>query len=761
MDRNPFYGMEIRADETVPSNINFDGHVEFQAAESDDKPNRFLLIANSGRPMNVEGFFDPVLVDISGAKFDKKKTPVIADHDTTKRIGHTEEQSVIPVGGDTKLNGKSIKGPKIAASGIVSSSTGTARGFVEDSKRGFPFQVSIGAKIIKGEFVDEGDSIEVNGKTWKGPLIVSHQTLIRELSVTVLGADNNTSANIAARKKETATMSFEAFVESLGLDINALSDEQKENIRAVWQSQHGKSHNPGNNGNNNPNNTPGNNGPGQSGNPETPPIQAMDPAQFREKVAAEESRMDSIRNIATRYAGQTGIKLEGDDTEYTTDSLKAKAIKEGWTPEQMELPLLRAARPSQSPAAPAFHIKDNQIQSRALEAAILRETGTPMKAKNPVNGIEYGVETMFDAKTLEESERPQYRFGGSIQSLLDIQIRAAGNYYPGTNRGDSDFVRAAVNSWNSIKASGFSTLNIPNVLENTMHKASLASFNSVEAVWRFICGRRSLSDFRPHNLYRLSMDGSFRQVSPDGELKHVSMTDEKFSIQADTFGAMITIGRKTIKNDDLGVVLDKARGIGMLGAQRIEESVMVLLLSNPSSFFAAGNNNLLTGAGSALGIDSLDDARELFRNHTINGKPISVSPRILLVPTTLETTATRLWEQETVENVGSTDATKFHNNPHVGLYRPYVTPYLNNTSITDQDGSALSGQSDTQWYLFGDPNSPQGSALVIGFMDGRDTPFFDSAETDFNVPGGMQFRSFLDWGVAMHVTQLGVKSAGA
>jgi hypothetical protein len=107
------------------------------------------------------------------------------------------------------------------------------------------------------------------------------------------------------------------------------------------------------------------------------------------------------------------------------------------------------------------------------------------------------------------------------------------------------------------------------------------------------------------------------------------------------------------------------------------------------------------------------------------------------------------------------DANRFVDNPFAGLYRPVVSGYLNNTGITDQDGNAISGQSANHWYLFPNPNVPQGSALVIGFLNGKQTPFIDEAETQFNVPGGIQMRVYFDFGTGMHVYQLAYRSAGS
>jgi hypothetical protein len=195
-------------------------------------------------------------------------------------------------------------------------------------------------------------------------------------------------------------------------------------------------------------------------------------------------------------------------------------------------------------------------------------------------------------------------------------------------------------------------------------------------------------------------------------------------------------------------------------------------LSNPGAFFSSTLGNLITGAASALNQTGastpatpagLDYARRQFRNQVINGYPIGISPRYMLGGTSMETQMYQLWKQETfaVAGVSGSISWNLNDNEFQGLYRPIISPYLNNTALTDDNGNAISGQSNTMWYLFCDPGLPQGSALVIGFLDGRDQPFFDQADTQFNVPGGMQFRAYLDWGVAMNVYQLALQSAGA
>jgi len=756
---------------SFPKRLSLAGRVQVRAQQGGTE--KIFLVANTGKPMKLDNFFDPVIVNMRGAVFDKQTTPIIADHDTRLRIGHSTEQLILATNKQGSINGRTMKGPLIAASGIRSSNMAIAQGFVDDAKAGFPFQVSIGADILQGKHIPDGDSVRVNGRTWEGPLILANRIRIRELSITVLGADNDSSATIAAKAKllEDQQMSFNAFVKSLGLDPTKLTAEQRTALKAQYKLAKAKArpklaasrkphkHTKANDREDEPRRKPrkihatvgAGTGEGEDDLRR----------QRRRNFANESLRVDNINAAATRFASVEKIKV--GSKEYTMSTLKAKAIRDGWSADQFELHLLRADYPQQD--GPAIHSISRDLTGEqanlAMQASILRYSGVPNREANRRSGRDFGLEVMFKPEVLEASHQRQYQVGGSIQALLDLQIRAAGGYYAGSDRSSSEFVGQAIEAYSKIKASGFSTLNIVNILENVMHKSSLAAFEAVEAVWRFLCGRKPLNDFKPHALYRLDFAGHFKKVATDGELKHISMVDTKKTIQAETYGAMLTIDRKTIKNDDLGLILDQARGLGTLGAQRIEESVLVLLLSNPGSFFSSGNSNLITGGGTALSVTSLSQAKKVFRDQVVNGKPVSVSPVLLLTGTTLEETALRLWAEEKLAATGDTDALVFFNNPHKGMYRPFVSPYLDNTSVTDQDGAAISGQSATQWFLGASPSAPQGSALVIGFMDGRETPFFDEAETQFNIPGGLQFRSYLDWGVAMHIHQMMLQSAGA
>ncbi len=780
----------------VPGEFTLSGSAEFQANDGQEavpvgkREGKLYLMANTGKPMQLKGYPHKVIVDMEGHSFDRAITPVIGDHNTDKRYGKTTEQITVKAGKSGLLGGRSIKGPAIAAMAIRASKTAFASELEEDAKEGYPLQVSIGTKIDDGYLIEEGESGYINGVNWEGPLIVASKSRTREITLTVLGADGETSAIISARATPGEdSMDFKAWLKSMDIDESTLSANALKSLEAQYQvhlqAQETDEEEEETPPKKSRKKTPAKKVPTRKMVKAGPDDEEEDDdddedterhiKRRRGSLAAEDARIDSINATARRFEGLEVIKYKNKD--YSLPSFKAHAVREGFSVNDFELECRRSEYPEPM-RAPAIHANSGgKWHSQALEVAILRQTGIiPESEVNKVTGRKYGIEAMYNEKILALADGKQYRdMTPSFDELAYITIQANG-HNPIARHGQ-DLQAQAHDVWSKItggrvtgkhldkiEASGFSTLLITHILENVANKSAVASFEAAEtAIWRDICGRRPVNDFKLHSLYTLDLDGSFRKVATDGELKHITMRDTKRTVQAETFGAMITIDRKTRIDDDLGLVVTRASALGSLAPIRIEESVFTLLLSNPGSFFSVGNNNLLTGGGSVVSVDGILAAERKFLDQTLYGKPIQVRPTFMLTGTVNNITAGRYMKQgQLTVGGGNTDTGMvLTDNPVAGKFRVIASPYLNNTAIKNQDGDSISGQSATQWYLGGNPNSPQGSALVISFLNGRETPYFDQAETQFNVVGGIQMRSYLDWGVAMHLNAMMVKNSGA
>jgi len=447
-------------------------------------------------------------------------------------------------------------------------------------------------------------------------------------------------------------------------------------------------------------------GHGTDANPSVTPV-----TELRAQALAESKRIAAIRRVcAGRYP-----------------DIEERAISEGWTQDRTELEVLRASRPK----VPAVHVTDNAIGGRVLEAACVL---TAKLAK---------VEKEYDEKTLDAASR-RFRNGIGLQELLLEAARANG--YTGWNFRDSRAVLRAAFGQN-LQA-GFSSIDIGGILSNVTNKFLLEGFFSVERTWRNITAVRNVSDFKTVTSYRLIGKDQYEKVAPGGELKHGTLGEQSYTNKADTYGLLLSIDRRDIVNDDLGAITTVPRKLGRGSGLKINDIFWSIFMNN-AAFFAAGNNNYLTGADTALGIDGLTKAEVAFLNQVDpDGKPIGIMPAVILVPTALSAMGTMLFKSLEIRD--TTANTKFPvANPHAGKFRVEVSRYLSNTQYT--------GFSDKAWYLLADPTDLP--VIETAFLNGQESPTIETAEADFNVLG-IQMRGYHDFGVALQEPRGGIKAKG-
>lgn len=148
------------------------------AEQAAEQPQRFSMVANSGKPITSHPFFGTLGINLDGVRY-AKRVPVLLDHDTTKRIGVAEELRVGPEG--------------LVARGTFLSND-NARTVVSDSREGFPWQASVYLRATKVRELRESETALVNGHEMTGPGYVFEDSELREVTFTALGADPNTSA---------------------------------------------------------------------------------------------------------------------------------------------------------------------------------------------------------------------------------------------------------------------------------------------------------------------------------------------------------------------------------------------------------------------------------------------------------------------------------------------------------------------------------------------------------------------------------------
>ena len=458
------------------------------------RPRRFHMDAYSGAPMAVAGWRFPVVVDLNGLTV-RGGAKVYLDHDRGARVGH--------------IDGVQIEHGGLRVSGVISSTTQAAREVVADADNGYPWQASIGASVRDVEFVGEGKMVTVNGREFAGPVNVARRASLQEVSFVGNGADDQTSASIAAGiAGEKEIMDGSDKTKTVDGEVAGGAAPAGEGAKeAVVQAQA-------------PAGVPASAGGAAEGALVIDPV-----ADMRTKAAAEEERIAAVRKVCG--SGHADIA--------------ARALREGWDVTRTELEVLRADRPK----APAAHVPDNTMTGTVLEAACV------LTAKLT------GAEKEYEEKALDAASK---RFRGGI-GLQELLLEAAwANGYAGRNFRDSrEVLRFAFGK--DIQA-GFSTIDIGGILSNVANKFLLEGFFSVERVWRSICAVRNVSDFKTVTSYRLIGKDQYEPVAPGGELKHGTLGEEKYENKADTFGLLLSIDRRDMINDDLGAITTVPRKLG-------------------------------------------------------------------------------------------------------------------------------------------------------------------------------------------------------
>ncbi len=587
-------------------------------AHVQDKPRlpRFSMVAYTGGPMRIAGWRYPVIVDLAGLGIPSQNRPIRFGHDMQSGVGHTDAIQV--------ENGR------LTAAGVVSRDTAAAKEIVVSAKNGFPWQASIGTSVDEFEFVKENQKVLVNGREFIGPVNVVRKSLLGEISFVDLGADGQTSAQVAAAAPNI-------FQEKINMQEN-VTTSSTENNQATEP-------------------------------PATAPLTVTASAPI-EKATQAGLTVAEVRAEALEALTETNrIADIRRICAGKFPNIEAQAIRDGWDVTRCELEVLRGSRPK----APAVHIHDSinsTVNNRLLEAACVLTSKLE------------GVEKFYDEPTLEAAGK---RFSGGI-GLQELLLEAAwANGYTGRNFRDSRSVLRF--AFKPELEAGFSTIDIGGILSNVANKFLLDGFFSVERTWRNICGIRNVSDFKTVTSYRLIGADQYEQVQPGGELKHGTLGQETYSNKADTFGLMLSIDRRDIINDDLGAITTVPRKLGRGSGLKINDVFWATFMNN-SAFFTTGNKNYLTGTDTVLGIDGLTKAEAAFMDLTdSDGKPIGIMPAIMLVPTALSAMSTQLWRSLEIRD--TTASTKYPiANPHQGKFRSEVSRYLSNSHYTGNSSKA-------------------------------------------------------------------------
>jgi hypothetical protein len=655
--------------------------------ESANKPATFSSTFYTGGPLNIAGWDMPVVVDLAGLEVSNVLVANL-DHDQTKRVGNF----------DVVNDGKSL-----VANGKATAATAARDEVVNSARAGYQWQSSLEVAPSKVEELKKGQTATVNGQEITGPAYITRKGTLKGFGFVSHGADDNTTATIAASAASSAKESimepkFKTWVEAMGFDADTLTADQISGLQANYAGQ------------NAPKKTEIN--AGLSG--------------FEAKKA-ERSRVDAITDYALKAC---------DSQPHNIDSIKElaeQAIEAKWPLDKFRLELLEASAPAAF--SPFVGRRDERLNNQVLEAAVCQAANLA------------GHEKLFNDQTLQMAH-DRFKSTIGLNQLMHIAAESNGYRAGGGAQMSVDVQRAAFGmaSHGMIRAAGFSTISIGTILSNIANKFLRAGFDSVDMTPMRIAAIRNVRDFKTITTTSLIADTEFEKVGPDGELKHGTLSELTYTNKAETYGRMLAITRTDYINDDLGAITGVPMKLGRGAGLKLNNIFWTKFLNN-SAFFTSGRNNVNTAVAD-MTIGGLQATETIFMDQTDpNGDPLGMEASILLVPTPLKTSARTLMTSEKL--ITGASATVGEANPFAGRFRVESSPYMSNANYT--------GYSAAAWYMLADPNVLP--VIEIVALNGRVEPTVESADADFNTLG-IQMRGYCDIGVELQEYRGGVRADG-
>ncbi|HBN9675650.1 ClpP-like prohead protease/major capsid protein fusion protein [Pseudomonas aeruginosa] len=427
---------------------------------------------------------------------------------------------------------------------------------------------------------------------------------------------------------------------------------------------------------------------------------APDEAAVRAQInAAENTRREGIRAVFQPFAASHGEMLNEVllDSSVTIEQAQAKllaSLASGATP---------SAGPSGSQGANSHVYAGNgNLVGDSVRASVLARAGLE----------EQQSDNRYNFMSLRELARA---------SLVDRGIGVA-SYSP------MQMVGLAF----THTTSDFGT-----ILIDVANRSMLAGWDEAEETFQLWTKKGMLSDFKTVHRVGLGEFPSLRQVREGAEYKYVTVGSRSQPIALATYGEIFSITRQAIINDDMNLLTDIPRKMGMAAKATIGDLVYAILTSNPvlsdgKALFHADHKNLQTGASSALSIESLSKAKTQMatqKTEVEGGKPrtLNIRPAFVLTPVALEDKAKQIIRSASVPGAESNSGIE---NPIRNFAEVIGEPRLDDSSATAYYLAARQG-SDT---------------IEVAYLDGNELPYMEQQQ-GFTVDG-VATKVRIDAGVA-------------
>lgn len=337
--------------------------------------------------------------------------------------------------------------------------------------------------------------------------------------------------------------------------------------------------------------------------------------------------------------------------------------------------------------------------------AVLGKDTTPSGGSNPLDGVD-----STDVKAYRE---------GAIQAVLHRVDPSANKLdeksqdFRGFDLGDMarDCVERAGHRTRGMSKQEIAvralqtTSDFPNILENVITKTLRKGYESAARTFKPFSRQATLPDFKQISRAQIGGAPSLKRVLEGAEYEHGTIGDgaEKYAVQK--YGRIVAISWETVINDDLDALTRIPQAFGASAAELESDIVYAILTGNPNmadgtALFHADHGNLGTAAKLADALDPtkanpIAEMRKLMTlQKGLEGQYITVRPRYLVVPPSLEEAALKITSANFVASKG------VDQNVFGPSLIPVSEPRLEDASSTAWFGAAEPNTIDTIEYAY-------------------------------------------------------------
>lgn len=714
----------LDAESTAPNLIVPAGAVQFKAAGGKDPYERvFELLANNGGHTHLDAYPYPIVFDLKTIWTGAEQIPLLMDHDSRKPVGSVTDLVI----GTENITGR----------GITNVPGPDREKVVDAADAEFVWQLSIGGTADEDDifFIDEHQTLEVNGRALQGPFYFVINYHLREISFVALGADNEgaTATLLAALKSKGLAMNFLQWLASKGKDINSLTASELSTLRAefdVWQKQTGST----DGGDDTVASSAGDDSTSAASGTDTVAsgseagTQSQDGGanaasetqtvvqptnvvagtteedSYLQRRAQEVQQAHTLETLNAQY-GNPNLRIDADGTPNPNGersvSLLAHAMSNNWSRDRFELFAERANMPRLPDRTSAGGVGNTSVDlNAALIGGLLLRAGVPLDTTvgNTEQGRRYLNASMFGQdvnapqrqRWMNEASRFQhYSLAEMVQQCglaNGIDLNASFGHF----RGNPQWIRAA-----------FSSQAIADMFTQSISAVLLDSYEQQNNTLFPLADRQPVPNFLLNERPRMLISGNdFEQhhATQTASEMQLSSTGEEYRIAR--YSKMLTVNEETLINERFDVIKDQPRAMGMAAARIDPELILAVILNNPNMkdglpFISAAAGNLRTG--SSFTTANLKAAYTAFTLQTEGGVSLNLEPDIMLH------SRTSGWDVlETLADAGlitGTGGTQTSKNVVANLVQPISDARFDNGFNDPADRSTAVAGEPGSWVL--------------------------------------------------------------